>query len=314
MATAYINQERFGVEFEDRINKLVNVDPDDTPFMSMVQKSEADRNRVDWQTHVLDQSDKDNAGIDGADVTNAAGDYTAPTPLFNYTQIPQRPFGASFTYDAIRKPGAGQGRMSGFTAEKVRKLKVLKLDGEAMMLSGNERQQSLPESAQAGKLRGVQQWIQSNVVVATATKYQSNVLSSPMFYDLGKKCVDNGGRPETVFANSTGRMRINDFVGTPRRDVDSLGRKIMHMIDVIETIAGPQQIVFSRELVDAADKQTVLLMLEMKYWEQRWLRAPQSYVKGLSGSRTDGWVEGEWTLLSWAEKASGKLIDMSENP
>ena len=302
MATAYLNQQRYGVQFEDRINKLINIDPDETPFMSMLQKGEAYNQRVDFQSHVLDAANADNAGVDGADVTNAAADYTSPTSLFNYTQMPQRPFGASFSYDAINRPGSGSGPMSGFNDEKVRKLKVLKLDIEKMLLSANERVQPLPESAQAGKIRGTLTWIQTNTVLATAAPYDSAILGSTHFYDLAKKCVDSGGKPETVFANSAQRIRINDFVGSPKRDIDSLGRKIMHMVDVIESIAGPQQIVFSRQIA-----QTVLLMLELKYWEQRWLRAPQSYVKGLTGSRTDGWVEAEHTLVCWAEKSAGKI-------
>lgn len=312
MATAYINQERFGVEFEDRINKLVNVDPDKTPLTSMMQKTEASRNRVDWQTHVLDSSNKDNAGVDGGDVTNATGDYTAPTSVFNYTQIPQRPFGASFSYDAINKPGMGSGGKSGFNNEKIRKAKVMKLDIEAAMFSNNDRVQPLPESAQAGKIRGIQKWLTSNVINATTAKYGTNgILSSPMFYDLAKLCVDNGGEPETVFANSAARMRINEFVGPPTRDVDSLGKKIMHMIDIIQSIAGPQQIVFARELRDDSRNQTVMLMLEMKYWEQRWLRAPETFIKGLAGSRTDAWIEAEWTIVAWAQKTSGKITNMN---
>lgn len=311
MATAYINAQRFGVQFEDRINKLVNIDPDDTPFMSMLQKSEAQNTTVNWQNRILGTSNKDNAGVSGADVTNATADYNAPTGLLNYTQIPQRPFGASFTVDAVNKPGIGSGDLSTFNDEKVLKLKLLKLDGEASLLSNNDRQQPLPESAQAGKLRGAQKWITTNIITATDPQWGGNKISSPMFYALAKKCVDAGGRPETVFANSSARMGINEFVGSPRRDVDSLGKKIMHMIDVIESIAGPQQIVFSRELKDDAGQQTVLLMMEMKYWEYRVLRAPQSFMKGLSGSRTDGWVEMEHTLVAWAEKSSGKIVSLA---
>ncbi len=310
-ATAYINAQRFGVQFEDRINKLVNIDPDDTPFMSMLQKSEAENVTVNWQNRILGTSNKDNAGVSGADVSNAAGDYNAPSGLLNYTQIPQRPFGASFTVDAVKKPGIGAGALSTFNDEKVLKLKLLKLDGEASLLSNNDRQQPLPESTQAGKLRGMQRWIATNVITATDPQWAGNKLSSAMFYALAKKCVDAGGRPETVFANSSARMAINEFVGSPRRDVDSLGKKIMHMIDVIESIAGPQQIVFSRELKDDSGQQTVLAMLEMKYWEYRALRAPQSFMKGLSGSRTDGWVEMEHTLVAWAEKSSGKIVGLA---
>ena len=304
MATAYINQERFGVQFEDRINALINIDPDETPFMTMLKKSEGYNQRTDWQNHTLDTSNASNSGVDGADVTNAAADYTAPTGLFNYMQMPQRPFGASFSYDAIKKPGTGSGSMSGFNVEKLRKMKVLKLDMEASLLSNNQRVQPLPESTQAGILRGAQRWITTNLVTATDAKWGGATLSSKMFFELARLCVrkTSGGKPETVFANTFNRLQINDFVGPPTRDIDSLGRKIMHMVDIIFSIAGPQQIVLSLELSD-----DVVLMMEMKYWEQRWLRAPQTYMKGLSGSRTDGWVEAEHTLVCWAEKSSGKI-------
>src|SRR3990167_7100124 len=70
MATAYINQERFGVQFEDRINALINIDPDETPCLSMIKKSEGYNQRVDFQSHTLASSNASNSGVDGADVTN----------------------------------------------------------------------------------------------------------------------------------------------------------------------------------------------------------------------------------------------------
>lgn len=308
-ATAYINQERFGVEFEDRINSLVNIDPDKTAFMSMVQKSECYRNRVDWQTHVLDTANANNSGVEGANVTFAPGDYTAPTGLFNYTQIPQRPFSASFTYDAVRKPGMGNGSLSGFNAEKARKLKALKLDMNAAMLSNNQRQQPIPESTQAGLVRGIERWITTNRIDASTqankNKYGGSILSRKMFEELAKLAVDEGGAPETILVNSFNRLRINEFVGDPTRDVDSQGRKIMRMVDVITSIAGDQTIIFERQIA-----QSTLLMLEMKYWEMRWLRAPQSYIAGLLGSRTEGWVEAEFTLIAYAQESSGAITNL----
>ena len=310
MATAYVNQERFGVEFEDRVNRLINTDPDETPLLSMIAKRECYNNQVDWQQETLDTPNASNSGVDGANVTNAAGDYVSPTGLLNYTQMPQRVFGASFSSNRIRKPGIGDGAMSMFNHEKARKLKVLKMDMEAAMLSNNDRQQPLPESTQAGLIRGAQRWISTNSIdastAANKTVYGGSILSLPMFEALAKKCVDSGGNPETVMANSTNRLKINAFAGDLSRDVDSLGKKIMRMVDQIVSIAGMQNVVFNRRL-----DQSVLLILEMKYWEMGWLREPQSYIKGLTGSRTDGWVEAEFTLIAYAEKTSGKITGLS---
>lgn len=310
MATAYVNQERFGVEFEDRVNRLVNTDPEETPLLSMIAKRECYNNQVDWQQESLDTPNPTNSGVQGADVTNAASDYTSPVGLLNYTQMPQRPFGSDFSSNRIKKPGIGDGAMSMFNHEKAKKLKVLKLDMEAAMLSNGDRRQPLPESTQSGLIRGMQRWIQTNSIdmstAANKTKYGGSVLSLPIFEALAKQTVDSGGTPETVMANSTNRLRINAFAGDLSRDVDSLGRKIMRMIDQIVSIAGMQNVVFNRRL-----DQSVLLMLEMKYWEMGWLREPQSYVKGLSGSRTDGWVEAEFTLISYAEKTSGKITGLT---
>lgn len=306
MATTYINQQRFGVEFEDRVNKLVNVDPDETPLMSMIQKSEAYRNRVDWQQETFQAANKDNAAVEGANLSYALGDYNTPTGLFNYTQIPQRGFSASFSLDAMRKPGIGDGERSTFTHEKAKKLIEMKRDAEASLLSVNERVQPLPESSQAGKLRGIQQWIQSNIVNAQDKSFGGRIFSQKMFNTAAQRAVDQGGAPDTVFLNSFNRVKVNEFVMRPTRDIDSLGRKIVDMIDTIVSIAGTQTIVFDRYL-----DTTVVLMLEMKYWEQRILRAPQSYIAGLLGSRTEGWVEMEHTLISWAEKASAKITNLA---
>lgn len=303
-ATAYINQQRFGVEFEDRVNKLINVDPDETPFMSMVQKSEAYRNRTDWQQETFQAVNANNAAIEGATVSYLTGDYTAPSPLFNYTQIPQKSFASSFSLDAMRKPGIGDGDRSGFTHEKTKKLVEMKRDGEASLISNNDRTQPLPESAQAGVLRGIQKWIVTNSVNATAQEFGGNIWSQKMFNKLVQKAVDQGGMPDTLFLNSFNRLKTNEFVARPTRDVDSLGRKIVDMVDTIVGMSGPISIVFDRYL-DAS----VVLALEMKYWEQRILRAPQSYIAGLLGSRTEGWVEMEHTLISWAEKASAKCTN-----
>lgn len=304
MATAYINQQRFGVEFEDRVNKLINVDPDETPFMSMVQKSEAYRNRVDWQQETFAAANASNGAVEGATVTFATGDYTAPTGLFNYTQIPQKGFAASFSLDAMRKPGIGDGERSTFTHEKQKKLVEMKRDAEASLISANARVQPVPESAQAGILRGIQTWITTNVINATNKEFGGNVFSQRMFNTMAQKAVDQGGAPDVVFCNSFNRIKINEFVSRPTRDVDSLGRKIVDMIDTIISIAGTQSIVFDRYLTAS-----VVLMLEMRYWEQRILRAPQSYIAGLLGSRTEGWVEMEHTLVAWAEKASAQCTN-----
>lgn len=305
MAT-YINQERFGVEFEDRVNKLINVDPDETPFMSMVQKSEAYRNRVDWQQETFQAVNKDNAAVEGADVTFAASDYTAPTALFNYTQIPQKLFSASFSLDAMRKPGIGDGERSTFTHEKTKKLIEMKRDAEASLISSNDRVQPLPESTQAGKLRGIQTWITTNIVLSTDKAFGGKIWSQKMWNALGQKAVDQGGAPDSLFMNSFNRIKTNEFVMRPTRDIDSLGRKIVDVIDTLIGIAGPQTVIFDRYL-----DPSVVLMLEMKYWEQRILRAPQSYIAGLKGSRTEGWVEMEHTLISWAEKASAKCTGLA---
>lgn len=304
MATTYINQQRFGVEFEDRVNKLINVDPDETPFMSMVQKSEAYRNRVDWQQETFQPANANNAAVEGADLTFAAGDYTAPTGLFNYTQIPQKGFSASFSLDAMRKPGIGDGERSTFTHEKAKKLIEMKRDAEASLISTNDRVQPIPESSQAGKLRGIQQWIVTNVVNANDKAFGGKIYSQKMFNAQAQKCVDAGGAPDTVFMNSFNRIKVNEFVTRPTRDVDSLGRKIVDMIDTIISIAGTQSIVFDRYLTAST-----VLMLEMKYWEQRILRAPTSFIAGLKGSRTEGWVEMEHTLIAWAEKASSQCTN-----
>jgi hypothetical protein len=305
MATTYLNSERFGVNFEDRVNKLVRIDPQETPLTNEIAKNEAKSNAHKWQAETLDEANADNAAVEGSDASFAAGDFVAPTDLLNYTQTPRRSFSASFTQDAISKPGMGSGSKSAFNHEKAKKMIVLKLDGEKMMFSNNERVAPAPESGTAGKLRGITRWITTNAVDATAKKYAGGILSQDMFDDCAQKCVDEGGRPGHVYMNSNNKRQVNRFVGRPERDISSQGKKLVDVVDMVESIAGPQRIIFARQIATST-----VLMLEMKYWTMSWLRAPESWIVGLKGPRTEGFCEMEFTVEALAEESSGKITGL----
>ena len=309
MTVAYITAERYGVDFQDRINRLIRIDPEETPAFSMFGKVEAKADTHYFQSETLAAANKDNAAVQGADVTNASGDFVAPSNLLNYTQLLEKPFAAATSHSMTDKPGIGRGKMSTFNHEKAKKYIEMKRDGDAAILSNNDRVQPLPDTTTAGKLRGATRWITTNALDMSVTQNQQNfttkILTRDMLYYVAKLCFDNGGRPKHIFTNSSQKLRMNEFTGAPTRDIDSTGSALSDAIHRIETIAGKQDII-----VDQYMDQNTILMLELQYWKVAMLQAPDYKVKGVTGHADQGFTFMELTIECLAEKSSGKITNL----
>ena len=74
---------------EDLHQTIYNIDPVDTPILSMAADGKATNTLHEWLTDALDAPDGANAQIEGDDATGTA--ITAPDRLVNYAQISRKP-------------------------------------------------------------------------------------------------------------------------------------------------------------------------------------------------------------------------------
>ncbi len=140
---------------EDLTDKIFDVSPTETPFMSAAQRVKAKATFHEWQTDALASAVSTNAQLEG-DVV--AGTATVPTVrLGNYCQISSKDAVVTGTQEAVDKAGRG----SEMSYQMARNTKALKRDME-MVLTSNQRGVA-GATGTARKLRGLEAFIVTNV-------------------------------------------------------------------------------------------------------------------------------------------------------
>jgi len=116
---------------EDLQDKIYNTSPESTPVLSSIGRLTATNTLHEWQRDSLAAPDADNAAIEGDDVT---GEAVTPTQrVGNYTQLFDKVVVVSTDVNTVKK--AGRGKEMAY--QKAKKMKELKRDIEAMILSKN---------------------------------------------------------------------------------------------------------------------------------------------------------------------------------
>src|SRR6187399_3100314 len=111
---------------EDLSNSIYNIDPFDTPVMSMSRRRNAKNRTFDWQTENLPAVNPNNAQIEGFQLANSTG--TPTVRLTNVTQISSRDATVSGSQEA--SDAAGKGSEMGH--QMAMASKVLKSDIEVI--------------------------------------------------------------------------------------------------------------------------------------------------------------------------------------
>ena len=122
---------------EDLVDKIYNVSPEEVPVTTNFGRGTATNTFHEWQRDALAAANKDNALIDGDDFV--ADTLTGTERVGNYCQI----FGAkpavSRRANIVKK--AGQGKSMAY--QKAKRMKEVKRDIEAMVLSATRRSPAL---------------------------------------------------------------------------------------------------------------------------------------------------------------------------
>jgi hypothetical protein len=116
---------------EDLQDKIYMVSPESTPMLSAIRRAKAEGKYTEWQRDSLAAPDKDNAVIEGDDRSGQA--LTATVRVGNYVQLLDKVAVTTNTQEAVKKAG----RSSEMKYQIAKKMKELKRDLEATLLSNN---------------------------------------------------------------------------------------------------------------------------------------------------------------------------------
>lgn len=141
---------------EELADKIYQITPDETPFVSMIGRKSVKSVHPEWQTDTLASPDTANNQPEGNDWT-----YDAITPTVrvgNYTQISEKTLIISRTQEHTDKAG----RKSELAREVAKKGRELRTDMEVILLSNQASNAGSGNGATNRKLGGFRAWLASN--------------------------------------------------------------------------------------------------------------------------------------------------------
>jgi hypothetical protein len=141
---------------EELADRIWNITPEETPFLSLIGRKSVDSVHPEWQTDSLATPDTTNNRPEGNDWTYDA--LTATTRVGNYTQISDKTLLVSRTQDKTSKAG----RKSELAYQVAKKGRELKTDMEAIALSNQAASAGSGNGATNRTLAGFRAWIATN--------------------------------------------------------------------------------------------------------------------------------------------------------
>jgi hypothetical protein len=292
---------------EDLVDMIYNIDPVETPFQAMIDKTTSKAVLHEWQTQALAAAAQ-NAQVEGDEAA-----FTAVTPTVrvnNRCQIARKTVIVSGTQEVVDKAGR-EGEMA---YQMVLKNKELRRDME-FDLCGNQAPVT-GSSAVARQLRPLCGWYATNdsrgatgadgTTALAAVDGTQRALTEPLVKTVMASCWTNGGKPTKMMCGPVNKQVISSFTANTTRYQDTSDKKLVTSLEIYDTDFGPLAVVpnrFSRE--------RDLHLIQPDMWAVAYLRKPTTKDLAPTGDAEKGMIICEYTLEARNEKSSGIVADLS---
>ena len=309
-----------GVQKEDLLEQITNVDPWETPWVAQAPKVGCRHVYHQWLTDTLSTQNL-NGALEGDDWSLSST--TAPVRVFNITMILRKDIGISETERAVDT--AGFKDHYAYEVQKATKELAIKLEkvvfGALVTATG--------AAGTARVMKGLQAFIVTNTAFAGAnagsavgTSAADGQLSSGDFNDMLNTIFTAGGSPEQVYVSPKVKRQISSFsvgsTSTPHaRNIAAVDRKLVSAIDFYDSDFGLIQIVLDRWVPESTNTTTAvasasltggqMFFLSRAINRLAWLRPMSHQLIGKRGDSVAGYVVGEVTLEVLNEKANGVI-------
>jgi hypothetical protein len=294
---------------EDLYETIFNIEPSDTPFLSMSETRSISNVMFDWQTEKLPAKNPTNAQVEGFVLTRSAA--TPTTRIGNVAQISERDATVSGTQEAADAAGKS-GEMAHQMALNG---KALKRDMETILL-GPQPYNAGADDVTARNTRGLEHWITTNAfygatganpVSATApiTPGTPRAFTEAMLGDAMQQTYDNGGEPDKLLMGSYIKRVFSTFVGRhdSRRTVDT--DEVVASVDFYVSDFGEVKAYPCRNIT----KSTVIGW-DKDYSKTAYYRKLERIDIGTIGDATTKLMVSEYGLQCSNEAAHFKIADL----
>lgn len=291
---------------EDLSNAIYNIDPFDTPIMSMSRRRNAKARQFDWQTENLPVVDSDNAQIEGFELARTAGQPTIR--LTNVTQISKRDATVSGSQEA--SDAAGKGSEMGH--QMALKSKVLKSDMETIA-SGRQARNDGDDST-ARRTEAIAHFIargkdRNNVAGNAVIGYTTGLplvstdafaavaagnqvaMSESLLGDAMERAYNNGAQPNVLIVPPAIKRTVSTFKGRDTTQVLVGKTEVIATVDIIATDFGRIRVMPSRWIpTDTA------LLLDPDYLAFAFFRNFRQYPLARIGDAETRMILAEWGI------------------
>ena len=293
---------------EDVSDIIYNVDPTETPFVSMIDRVKAINTLHEWQTDVLDAASATNAQLQG-DAYSAAST-TATVRKSNNTQISNKQPRVTGTQRAVKHYGRGDE----LEYQLVKAGKALKNDIESTLLANNTKVTG--NSTTAPECAGYESWVESNESRGSggssagsgtaATDGTQRAFTEAQLKTVLQSCWDNGGNPDCIIVGGFNKQTISAFSGNATRFDKSEDKKLYASVDVYVSDFGDLNIVPCRH-----GRARSALVVQKEYWALAELRPIERVKVAKTGDSDAEVLQCEYTLEARNEKSSGIVADLN---
>lgn len=310
-------------EREQLSNKIYNLAPMDTPFMTAIGRGPAATNtKVEWQTDDLADATNTKA-LEGDDASYLTA--AATVRLANHTQIFERSVIVSGTAQALNTAG----RRNELLYQVDKRTKELKRNMEKAFTGNYASDDASRATARA--LGGFESWIKSNssrgtggddggfttstsltVAATDATSTNLRTFTEAQLKAVIKSIWDNTGESAPlVIVGSYNKQIASGFSGIATQYQDygnvqsSKGIAILGAADIYVSDFGRHKIV-----PDHFSRARSALVVKPDHWEARYLRPFQIKQLAKTGDADKRQMLAEVTICSKNQKSSGVIADL----
>ena len=281
---------------EDLEDVIYNISPEETPFISNIDKIGATAHFHEWQTDALDTA-AHNAQIEGNEF---AGQAITPTArVGNYTQEATKNIIVTDRQRAVDSAG----RADELSYQLAKAGKSLKRDMEVTCTG--------QQGSVVGNASGSSTGFVAGLVVDVTDGTDQNLTEADVKTMIAT-IWDAGGSPNVIMVGSSLKQAISeDFSGiaTIFKNAPEGQATIVGAADLYVSDFGNHQVVPNR-FVEAKD----CLILDMDMWAVATLQPFHTNVIAKKGTMEQRQLVVDFTLVARQEAASGKVADAIKTP
>ena len=289
---------------------VMNIDPIDTPFLTLAKKTTAEATYTQWPIESLSAVDAANANIEGDDATVDAS--ATPTLVGNHTQLMDKVASVTTTQNAIKKYGV----KNEMAKQMAKKSKELKRDMETTMLLNQARVVGAAGVAQ--RMRGMGSWLTTSVsrgatgtngsATTAATDGTQRPFTEALFRAVVVTAITNADDlPSVVMAGPANRANLStQLSGNSTRFYELKDGELNASISVYRSDYGSLKLVMNR-----FQRERDMWLLNPDYIAVRTLEPLQSIDLARTGLTEKKQIWTNFTLEVSNEKAHAVLADLN---